>query len=178
MNRLAPAALAAAIGTLLVVALAIGWPHSKSGGGQADGRAPPAGSPAAIPSCHIAGDSIAVGLHYGLRGCTWSAKVGIPSGAIVARVAPARILVVSAGSNDPANPHLAANLEAIRNRAAGGVIWILPAVPSARAVVARIAAAHGDRTVAFLAGRDHIHPRSYADLARAVLTQLNQGVSS
>jgi hypothetical protein len=175
---LAPAALAAAIGIVLVVVLATGWQRPENKGHQAGGRVPVAGVPAGRATCQIVGDSIAVGLHRVLPGCTWNAKVGIPSGAIIARVAPAAFLVVSAGSNDSANPRLAANLEAIRSRAAGAVIWVLPAVPRARAVVADVAAAHRDRTVTFLAGRDHVHPRSYADLARAVLLQLNQGASS
>lgn len=120
-----------------------------------------------LASCLVAGDSIAVGLGSAL-GCTTQAKVGIPSGAVIGRVRPGYTLtVISAGSNDPANPRLATNLRAARARASGRVVWVVPANGAARAVRA-VAAEHGDIAIGFAAGRDHIHPTSYGALARAV----------
>ncbi|MGD9739424.1 MAG: lysozyme [Bauldia sp.] len=55
----------------------------------------------------------------------------------------------------------------IRARASGAVIWIVPANDTAASVLA-VAAEHDDRTVPFAPGRDGIHPRSYAALARDV----------
>ena len=75
--------------------------------------------------------------------------------------------VVSAGSNDPANPGLRKNLERIRARAKR-VIWILPIDARARAAVETVAAAHGDPVVSFAPSGDHVHPRSEAALARSI----------
>src|ERR1700752_3043403 len=98
-------------------------------------------SPAArerAPTCALVGDSIAVEAAQYLRGCRLNAKIGIPSGAVVARVDPAaEINVVSAGRNDPDEPDLRANLERIRARAKR-TIWILPAIASARAAVREV----------------------------------------
>ena len=76
------------------------------------------------------------------------------------------VVVISAGVNDPPGRCL----EAIRARAhARRIIWILPApVNSARAHVVEVACEHGDRTVSYVPGRDHLHPRSYSELARKV----------
>lgn len=119
-------------------------------------------------SCAIVGDSIAVGAGKYLRSCKLNAKIGIPSGAIIARVDPsAEINVVSAGSNDPDNPALRGNLERIRERA-HRMIWILPAVPNAREIVRAVAARHGDPIVSFTPTRDQVHPQSENALARAI----------
>jgi len=118
-------------------------------------------------SCALVGDSIAVEAAEFLHGCRLNAKNGIPSGAVVGRVDPAaEINVISAGSNDPDEPDLRANLERIRARAKR-TIWILPVVPGARAAVQEVAARHGDPVVAF-AARDGVHPTSAATLARAI----------
>ncbi len=126
-------------------------------------------SPSPRKTMHIAGDSIAMGLAGVLGGATSDAKVGISSAQIIARVRSADYLVVSAGSNDATNPQLAANLEAIRAKATGIVIWILPAVLTARTVVAQVALKHGDKTVSFDAGADDVHPKSYQVLGDAVM---------
>lgn len=121
-------------------------------------------------SGYVAGDSIAVGVAQQLH---WAhnAKVGAPSSNIVGRVpdhAGYNLVVISAGSNDPTNPRLGANLELMRRRAGGGVLWIAPVEPHARAVVNQVARAHGDHVVSFVPGRDGIHPRSYPELAHAI----------
>jgi hypothetical protein len=119
-------------------------------------------------SCAIVGDSIAVGAGKYLRSCKLNAKIGIPSGAIIARIDPsADINVISAGSNDPDNPALNENLERIRERA-NRAIWILPAVPNAREAVRKVAARHGDPIVSFTPSRDQVHPHSENALAQAI----------
>jgi hypothetical protein len=121
-------------------------------------------------SCAIAGDSIAYGLGTQMKQCTTNAKVGTPSHDIIHRVPQGftGLTIISAGSNDPMNPHLADNLNAMRRRAGGGVTWIAPVNPRARSVVESVAHAHGDRVVTFTPGHDNVHPQSYAALARAV----------
>lgn len=119
-------------------------------------------------SCAIVGDSIAVGAGKYLRSCKLNAKIGIPSGAIIARIDPsADINVISAGSNDPDNPALRENLERIRERA-NRAIWILPVVPNARETVRKVAARHGDPIVSFTPSRDQVHPQSENALARDI----------
>lgn len=122
----------------------------------------------AKPSCAVVGDSIAVAAGQHMRTCKIDAKSGIASNAVIARVDPfADVNVVSAGSNDPANPRLRANLESIRSRASR-VIWILPINIRARAEVQAVATAHGDPVVSFAPAGDHVHPRSDVDLARSI----------
>jgi hypothetical protein len=119
----------------------------------------------------VAGDSIGLGVAQQLH---WAhdAKVGAPSSNIIDRVpvgeAVRHFMVISAGSNDPTNPRLGANLETMRKRAGGSVLWIAPVNPTARATVERVAHEHGDHVVTFTPGKDHVHPRSYAELGRAV----------
>ena len=119
----------------------------------------------------IIGDSIAVGVGAQFsHGATVRAKVGISSGAIIARAGvTARWVAISAGSNDPTNHSLSANLEAIRARIhAGQIIWIIPRNVVAAKAVITLAHRHGDTTVGFLAGHDGIHPQSYVALARDI----------
>jgi hypothetical protein len=122
----------------------------------------------AKPTCAIVGDSIAAGAGKYVPGCTVNAKIGIPSTAVIARVDPsAEINVVSAGSNDPDNPKLLANLVQIRERAKR-VVWILPIDARARAAVRAVAEAHHDPVVAFDPGGDRVHPRSEEALAKSI----------
>jgi hypothetical protein len=118
---------------------------------------------------YVAGDSIALGVAEQLH---WAhnAKVGAPSSDIVHRVPTGshHFIVISAGSNDPLNRRLGANLEAMRRRAGGGVLWIAPVNAHARAVVEHVAHEHGDHVVTFTPGHDHVHPRSYAELAQRI----------
>lgn len=119
----------------------------------------------------VAGDSIALGTAQAL-GWAHNARVGAPSHEIISKVPTDTFnsLVLSAGSNDPTNPGLRSNLMAMRRKAGGGshVIWIEPVDPRARAVVDSVAHANGDRTVSFTPGKDHVHPRSYGELARKI----------
>ena len=117
--------------------------------------------------CLIAGDSIAVGIGQHLRQCVTNAKVGISSAAVIQRVGNANLLIVSAGSNDPRNPRLEANLKAIRARA-DRVIWIVPQNRRAAQVVFSVARFFGDSVVTFTPSRDGIHPKSYGVLAESV----------
>jgi hypothetical protein len=126
-------------------------------------------------TCAIAGDSIALGTGTaeGLNAnrrppCTVDAKIGIPSAQVIGRVHPADLLVVSAGSNDPDNPKLQANLEAIRAKATGKVLWIVPVNARAASIVRLVAFKHSDGIVSFTPGRDHLHPKSYLPLIAAV----------
>lgn len=123
-------------------------------------------------SCFIFGDCLALGLAAVMGGCASDAKVGIPSAAVIAK-APASyydLVVVSTGSNDPTNPRLSHNLEAIRGKLhAGRVVWVRPVNAVAGAAVASVAARHGDGVAHVLPGRDHVHPRNYHVLAAAVL---------
>jgi hypothetical protein len=127
----------------------------------------PSSAPAK-PSCAVVGDSIAAGAGQYMRTCKVNAKIGISSSAVIGRVDPsADVNIVSAGSNDPANPNLRANLERIRSRASR-VIWILPIETRARAEVQAVATAHGDPVVSFAPAGDHVHPRSEIGLARSI----------
>jgi hypothetical protein len=118
---------------------------------------------------YVAGDSIALGVAQQLH---WdhNAKVGAPSSDIVHRVPIGghHFMVISAGSNDPMNPRLGSNLELMRRRAGGGVLWIAPVNPHARSVVEHVAQEHGDHVVTFTPGKDHVHPRSYSALAHQI----------
>jgi hypothetical protein len=119
-------------------------------------------------SCAVVGDSIAVGAGQYIAACRVNAKIGISSRAVIDRVDPsADVNVVSAGSNDPDNPHLRGNLERIRSRARR-TIWILPIETRARAAVQAVAAEHGDPVVSFAPASDHVHPRSEVALARSI----------
>ena len=60
------------------------------------------------------------------------------------------------------------NLEAIRLKTPGKVIWIQPQDATARAIVISVATRHEDATVGFVAGSDHVHPKSYEELAASI----------
>jgi hypothetical protein len=129
-------------------------------------------------SCAVVGDSIAVGAGQYVRACKVNAKIGIVSSAVVSRVdSLVDVNVVSAGSNDPTNPNLQANLEKIRSRARR-VIWILPIETRARAEVRAVATAHGDPVVSFIPAGDHVHPRSDFQLARSIAAVMDEPLVS
>ena len=126
-------------------------------------------------TCLIAGDSIAVGAATaeGLSprwrpACTVNAKVGIPSAQIIGRISAADLTVISAGSNDPDNPRLFANLLAIRAKVTGKVLWIVPVNSIAAGKVLNVAAHYGDATVTFTPGSDHVHPQSYLGIEQVI----------
>ena len=118
----------------------------------------------------VIGDSIAVGTGAVLHMET-HARVGAGSCAIMSMVPGGQydVAVISAGVNDSPGPCL----ENIRARLhARRIIWILPApVNSARSHVAAVAAEHGDGTVSYTPGADHLHPRSYSELAGQILRE-------
>jgi len=118
----------------------------------------------------VIGDDIALGVAAFMPGCDVNAKPRFQSGDVAGCVMDARILVVSAGTNDPYNPRLADNLKSIRQKATGRVLWIIPA-NGARPVVERVAAQYGDRTVRFSASESG-HPQSFPRLAASVLAEV------
>jgi hypothetical protein len=122
----------------------------------------------AAASCLISGDSIALDLAQAMPQCAVDAQNCIPSSTIIARVHTSPVLIVSAGSNDPHSANLAANLRAIRARATGRVIWIVPSDWHAAAVVRGIAVGAGDKTITFKPGRDHVHLANNRALAASV----------
>lgn len=124
----------------------------------------------AAERCHVAGDSIAVGVSHYLP-CSHNAKGGIPSVAVIGRVKAGTVNIISAGSNDALNPNLASNLLQIRQRA-NSVIWILPIHKRAAAIVRKVAAGGNDQVVTFIPSRDNVHPRSYRELAAAIKKHL------
>jgi len=129
-------------------------------------------------TCAVIGDSIADMVQDFLPECDHNTKVGISSAAVLARVLaekPRSVIIVSAGSNDPTNPRLVANLAAIR--AHGPVIWIVPSatagsVAQARRVVLKFVADHQDPSVQFTPGccgvQARVHPIRPREIATAV----------
>ena len=108
------------------------------------------------------GDSIAVGLS-----CEVSyARVGVGSDEAVQNWLGVQADVISLGSNDPLNPSLYRNLDLIRGRISGQVVWIVPRHPRARRIVRELAGKWGDRVVEFVAKGDGVHPRSYLEVRR------------
>ena len=143
----------------LAGALSLAYTHSASAHDSGQAR----------PACLIAGDSIALDIAHHAPQCAADAKIGIGSAAVVARVHPAPLVVISAGSNDPDNPRLVRNLTEIRVRAGfSKVVWVTPVNATAAAAVATVARRAGDRTVAFAPGRDHVHPQCPRCLAAAI----------
>jgi hypothetical protein len=129
-------------------------------------------------TCAVIGDSITDMVQAFLPECDHNTKVGISSAAVLARVLaepPRSVTVVSAGSNDPTNPRLAANLAAIR--AHGPVIWIVPSatagsVAQARRVVLKFVADHQEPNVQFTPGccgvQARVHPIRPREIAAAI----------
>lgn len=118
--------------------------------------------------CHIVGDSIAVSVSQEMRECTVSAVVDLSAAGAIDRVRPATFLIVSAGSNNPRDPALKSHLEALRSRATGRVIWILPRDHVAAATVRNVALFYRDVVVAFESNIDGVHPRHPRTLANEV----------
>lgn len=123
--------------------------------------------------CAIIGDSIAVGVAQQRFNCTIDARVGLSSSAIAHIVGDAEVTIISAGSNDPNNPKLITNLEAIRAKRTGKVVWIIPVHPVAASSVLSVARKHQDSIVFFNPGKDKVHPKSYQTLAGYVRVYLD-----
>lgn len=135
---------------------------------------PPAVPVKATPTCAVIGDSIAEAVQSYFPECHHNTKIGISSAAVAERIVPGvAVTIVSAGSNDPANPGLRLNLRVIRARAHSRVIWILPINATARAAVATVAAEEGDLAVSFEPAGDHVHPRDNKALAKVIRENLN-----
>jgi hypothetical protein len=122
--------------------------------------------------CYVIGDSIALGSAAAVGECRADAKIGISSTAIVSRAHDAKLVVISAGSNDPGNPRLKQNLELIRSKATGRVLWIVPLDKTAADAVRAVAARHGDGAITFSAAKDNVHPRSYGPIAAQIRSEL------
>ena len=119
-------------------------------------------------SCAVVGDSIAEMVQHYLPQCEHNTKIGISSTAVVSRTPSGRdVVIVSAGSNDPDNPSLRKNLEAIQARG-GHVIWILPVASRPRAVVSEVATANKEPTIGFEPAGDRVHPRHPDALAKEI----------
>ena len=140
---------------------------------------------AATP-CMVVGDSVGVGISMALKGvCDSSAKVGIGSSAVAARVpAGSNWTIVSLGSNDfprSIRPAQRAQSEIrVRNaltlvlaKTGKHLVLVLPA-NGARGLVASWAEAHDVRHVSFSPGPDGIHPRNYAELARRIRGEMSE----
>ena len=125
--------------------------------------------------CAIIGDSIAIDAGRHIPQCIHDAKIGIGSAAIIGRVHDADLVVISAGSNDPHNPRLAANLRTIRAKITGHVLWILPIDRTAALAVREVAAIRGDLIVTFEPAGDRVHPKTYTGIDAAIRAALVDG---
>jgi hypothetical protein len=134
----------------------------------------------------VVGDSLAVGTGSQMKSAIVDAKVGINSSTILEKVTSnkelkgADVAIISAGANDGAgkdgkNPNSAktvSNLKGIRDTLdAKKYIWILP---YNRSVAKDILSVAGSDQVIDLAktveaGKDGVHPSSYAPVARLVM---------
>ena len=119
-------------------------------------------------TCAIVGDSIAVDQFAYFPACIHDAKIGVPSANIIGRVHSADVMVVSAGSNDPDNERLLQNLQAIRAKATGKVIWIVPLNKKAARAVLTVARDHSDSIVTFHASNDGTHPKYNGQVAAEI----------
>lgn len=122
--------------------------------------------------CYILGDSIAVGSAQAVRECRVDAKIGISSTAIIGRAHDAALVVISAGSNDPKNPRLKQNLETIRAKASGRVLWVVPINGTAAETVKAVAARRGDGLIFFAPAKDNVHPHYYGPIAAQIRSEL------
>lgn len=118
--------------------------------------------------CLVAGDSIAVDVATRFPQCQVDAKIGVGSANIIGRVKNRDVVVISAGSNDPDNPKLVSNLERMRAKVTGTVIWIAPVDATAYLAVWTVAKRHGDKVVSFVPGRDHVHPKNLSPLVEQI----------
>ncbi len=80
--------------------------------------------------------------------------------------------IFAIGSNDPPRLNLATQLVRIRSSIClRRVIWLLPYARPQAYIVSSIAARYGDETMDLIQfkTRDHVHPRSYSEVASALL---------
>ncbi len=127
---------------------------------------------AATPSsCLVVGDSIAKGVASYMPACSVAARIGASSARIKEMTPKEKYgrVIISAGSNDPLNPKLGANLFAIRKNFAGSqVTWLAPRNSRAQQRVYETAVYFKDRVVYLsqFKSSDGIHPKNYAQVAR------------
>jgi hypothetical protein len=135
-----------------------------------------------MPSCLIAGDSIALGLAAvmaasGVPACQQHARVGAATSTIASMV-PARhydLAIVSAGSNDAPGRKLRQALTRLRTRIrANQIVWIYPRAPQQAWAIYAAARSFGDGAIglARLPSRDGVHPDDYRSAARLVAARL------
>lgn len=122
--------------------------------------------------CLIVGDSIAQGVGQQLPQCQLNAAQGIPSAQIVGRVHDAKMVVISAGSNDGDMDRLWMALTTMRLQCFHEVIWLAPVDQKRGDIVRKVAAQFRDRVISFSPGPDGVHPFSYPVLARAVMGEI------
>lgn len=130
--------------------------------------------------CFILGDSIGLGTARAIneryaQQCDVQAVERATATQIVRWRKPAKnygSCIFAIGSNDPPGRALASNLLRIRSSICfRRVIWLLPYSRPQAYVVSSVAARYGDETLdlARFDTRDRIHPRSYTDVAVALL---------
>lgn len=133
---------------------------------------------AARHDCLVIGDSLAVGLGMALKAqgirCDVYARKGLTAWQIglLAPIGRYSVAYVSAGSNNPKNPHLEDEVRVLRSHIrASKVVWILPYDRTAAQAVNSNAAETGGLVVdmAWFASRDRVHPVSYGPLARMIV---------
>ena len=120
--------------------------------------------------CVVVGDSIGVGIS-GFTPCALAAQVGRTSRDQAARVQEISFdkVIISLGSNDIGDPHLADHLRKLRAKiTARQVTWILPYSWEPASVVKRVAFEWHDGWIALngnFATKDGVHPSNTAMLA-------------
>lgn len=128
--------------------------------------------------CLVIGDSLAAGLGQALRNqgmiCDVIARKGLTAWQIglAAPLERYGVAYVSAGSNDPKNPHLEDEARILRSHIrASKIVWVLPYDRTAAKAVSDNAAETGGLVVdmAWWPTRDGIHPADYAPLARMIV---------
>ncbi len=128
--------------------------------------------------CLVIGDSLAVGLGMALKSqgvfCDVYARKGLTAWQIglLAPIGRYAVAYVSAGSNNPKNPHLEDEVRVLRSHIrASKVVWVLPYDRTAAQAVNSNAAETGGLVVdmAWFATRDRVHPVSYGPLARMIV---------
>lgn len=122
--------------------------------------------------CGIVGDSIALGIALLNPQCHANAVVGRSPATIAFVVPPSEFYkygIISAGSNDPRNPNMRAQLYRIRqNLNAEKVVWIAPMYDVSRIQVRLVASIFHDKVVYFTPDKDGVHPKSYKTLNKDI----------
>lgn len=161
--------IAAAIAACLIAAPAIARPQDEPARLPADGT---------TRDCLVIGDSLAVGLAAALkaqgRKCDVVAAVGLTAWQVAMRAPMRRYATafVSAGSNNPKNPHLEDDLRTLRSYVRSPkLVWIMPYDRTAARAVSANAGETGGLVVdaAWWPTADGIHPMDYRAMARMIV---------